>query len=392
MPTSSPEGERLVAHEVTEIVWLRLRRLTSRNICRRIVSKRCPELSPELLDKKADGVASAMRSALGYWEAESETLNAKILTRYYALLQISIAEQVASSDPAADLEGIQRHTEQGHGLATLNAPDGAFPANFYIACLKGGHFYAYARHRNLDLSTCAFEKKPRRWEGLSADDRAKLVSLADLFRRIPELQPIVRESLDTTPLSFQVFQSLRNNRERSQRRRDHAKETSQVQPGDPSIGPRRTTYVTICSPDREVTAEYLQSLGLPFTNIHDVLDETSSRRYFEGELSHRSDERRCDNFPHYKSDYCATSVIVPVWSQTVDVFALHLMVMYACSIVVRYLPSLWHRIEEGDLNHIRALLEYYVSIVDNVLPKIAVERVTGARLWVDQAGSWTAPT
>ncbi len=37
---------------------------------------------------------------------------------YYALLQISIAEQVASADPTLNLREVQKHTELGHGLFT----------------------------------------------------------------------------------------------------------------------------------------------------------------------------------------------------------------------------------------------------------------------------------
>ena len=67
------------------------------------------------------------------------------------------------------------------------------------------------------------------------------------------------------------------------------------------------------------------------------------------------------------------------------------MTLFALSIIVRYQPSLWHDIEEGSLNHIRSLLEYYVTIVDEVLPAIAIERVTGIKTVVHQPGSWTAP-
>jgi len=67
------------------------------------------------------------------------------------------------------------------------------------------------------------------------------------------------------------------------------------------------------------------------------------------------------------------------------------MVLYALSIVVRYLPSLWHNIENGDLNHIRALIEHYLAIVDGVLPRMSVERITGVHLRIDQPGSMGAP-
>jgi pimeloyl-ACP methyl ester carboxylesterase len=58
---------------------------------------------------------------------------------------------------------------------------------------------------------------------------------------------------------------------------------------------------------------------------------------------------------------------------------------------VVYLPSLWHDIEDGSLDNIRALIEHYLAIVDNVLPRMAIERITGRRLLVVQPGSMQGP-
>lgn len=67
------------------------------------------------------------------------------------------------------------------------------------------------------------------------------------------------------------------------------------------------------------------------------------------------------------------------------------MTLYALSIVVRYLPLLWHEIEDGGLDHIRALIEHYISVFDNVLPKLAIERITGRRLIAVMPGSLEGP-
>ncbi len=62
------EIERLVAENVSEATWLRLRRLTSSVLCRRILLKRAPSLNAETIENKANQTAWAVRSALGYWE------------------------------------------------------------------------------------------------------------------------------------------------------------------------------------------------------------------------------------------------------------------------------------------------------------------------------------
>ena len=93
----------------------------------------------------------------------------------------------------------------------------------------------------------------------------------------------------------------------------------------------------------------------------------------------------------YKSGYSGTTYIVPFWGTVRDPFVIHFIILYALSIIVRYLPSLWHEIEDGDLDHVRALIEHYLNIVDNVLPLLAVERITGRRLLIASPGSLAAP-
>lgn len=166
-------GELLVAENVAEAIWLRLRRLTSSVLCKRMLMVRGSTLPVEVITKKAEQTAWAVQSALGYWEGGAIALNAKVLTRYYALLQISIAEQVASPNAVAGLHEIQRHTEGGHGLSTLTDPDGEFPGNYNICCLKSGHFFTYCRHKGIDLNPYAFEKRPRKWAAIPNEQRGR---------------------------------------------------------------------------------------------------------------------------------------------------------------------------------------------------------------------------
>ena len=118
--------------------------------------------------------------------------------------KISIAEQVASPHPAFDLNEVQRHTEQGHGLSTISDPSAIFPDNYYLACLRSGHFYSYCRYKEIGLGEFAFEKRPRVLSKLNPEEQQRLVSLTDLFRRVPELSPVVEEYLGVHPLSLHV--------------------------------------------------------------------------------------------------------------------------------------------------------------------------------------------
>ena len=279
--------ERLVAENVSEVIWLRLRRLTSYQLCRKIIERRTKELTEEVIDRKAKGMSWAIRSALGYWDTTSGGLNAKILSRYYALLQVSIAEQIASNDPADDLPSIQRHTEFGHGLFTLQKPDIAFPENFLIGCLSSGHFAAYARKLNIDLANFSFPRRPREITKIEDSEFAKLISLSDLIRRVPELQAVIPEYLGVGPLSFQIGFASRNHSIRSKRMASHAQKTGVVLFDPPQEGEAITTYVAIYPHGYEISADELNKFGFSIKNIVKETEGLVGREtYYVGEIVH----------------------------------------------------------------------------------------------------------
>lgn len=381
------EVERFVADDVPEAIWLRLRRLSSSQLCKRIIERHAAALSPDVVEKKADGMSSAVRSAFGFWETREGGLNSKILSRYYALFQITIAEQISSNDPRADLASVQKYSEYGHGLYTLRKQDQVFPENVLLGCLKSGHFYSYVKSLGFNINEYAADKKPRTLE--EVEDKS-VISLANLLCRIPELQGVVKEYLDKNPMSFQIGHAQRNNVERTERMKSHAEKTGEVLL-DPPVQGNNVTYAAIYPHGSDVTKDELNGFGFEIKDIDlEKPKNDDDEPYFVGKVVHPEGSLWWDYVETYKSGYCGTSVIVPFWGMK-DPFVLHLTVLYAFSIIVRYLPETWHEIEHGKLDYIRALLEHYLVVVDNVLPKLAVERLTRRRLLISQPGGLNAP-
>lgn len=375
--------ERFVATDVNGAIWLRLKRLTSSQICKKIIQKNHPSLQEVECINKSVGMSSAIRSAIGYWETENGGLNSKILSRYYALLQISLAEQISSGDPKDDLKAVQKHTELGHGLFTKTIENGTFPDNILIGCLKSGHFYSYAKNIGIDIKKYSSERRPRSDEEL---ETSSTYTLTDLLRRIPELRIQIKEIFGKNPLSFQIGPANRNMELRSRERLQQGQ--SQSPPGA-----LRFTYAAIYPKGIETTAEELNAYNLGITDIEKESDEIITRfneTYFVGKVFHPEEELWWDHISTHKSGYCGTSSIVPFWG-TQDPFVLHLVVFYALSIIVRYLPETWHEIEHGKLDYMNSFLENYLAIFDSVLPKLAVERLTKTHLVVTSPDSMNSP-
>lgn len=380
---SSQKIERFVATDVNGAIWLRLKRLTSSQICKKIIQKNHPYLQEVEYINKSVGMSSAIRSAIGYWETENGGLNSKILSRYYALLQISLAEQISSGDPKDDLKTVQKHTESGHGLFTKTIQNGTFPDDILVGCLRSGHFYSYAKHIGIDIKTYSSERRPRNEEELK---ESHTYTLTDLLRRIPELSIQTKEILGKNPLSFQVGHASRN---RALKSREW---TQQGTSPSPSIFPG-FTYAAIYPNGVEITAEELNSYNLGITDIEMESKENLTKfdeSYFVGKVFHPDGEYWWDHILTHKSGYCGTSAIVPFWG-TQDPFVLHLVVFYALSIIVRYLPETWYEIEHGKLDYMNSFLENYLAIFDSVLPKLAVERLTNTHLVVTSPDSINSP-
>jgi hypothetical protein len=48
----------------------------------------------------------------------------------------------------------------------------------------------------------------------------------------------------------------------------------------------------------------------------------------------------------------------------------------------------WRRVQEGDHDHLRVLVEAYLAVVERVLPEQFLERISAQRVFAKQPGSW----
>lgn len=93
----------------------------------------------------------------------------------------------------------------------------------------------------------------------------------------------------------------------------------------------------------------------------------------------------------YRSPMCGTSWVRPLLGVANDPLLIHFFALYELSIITRYRPKLWREITEGDLTEYLALLQYYLAVVDRIVPERALEAITGSRVACVQPGSLFAP-
>lgn len=363
------DNERLVAQDIDEIVWLRLKRLTSLKLCEKILSNKADQIDRDIdrtiIHNKAIGLSSSIESSINYWNFKTDSLNLRILSRYYALLQMTIAEQVSSLNNEYDLPQIQRYTEAGHGLGNLRNLNDDFPDNYFIILLKSGYVHSYAKFLGIrrKFNEMAFERRPRDYNSVDATDKNKLIPLTSLFSRIPELRPVIFEYLGINPLSFHVVYDTLKNRDIE---------------GD-------KTFLNLYPENAEISEYDLSNYNLPFQSIQE------NENHFGVEFSHPEGVIWHQRLNLYRSNYCGTSYIVPLKNAFEDPILLNLMLLYSLSIVVRYLPNLWYEIYHGNLDHFGSLIDYYVSIFDHVIPLKMLERITENEIHLSLPGTLSSP-
>lgn len=97
---------------------------------------------------------------------------------------------------------------------------------------------------------------------------------------------------------------------------------------------------------------------------------------------------RWDALPIHHSLFDRTALIVPAFGSVGEYRAICVALLYALSIMVRCRPSVWRRVQEGDQDHLRVLVEAYLAVVDRVLPEQFLERVSGQPVFAPQPGAW----
>lgn len=390
------EIEWLVGVDHDELLKLRFDRFRSIELSKKLLQDKCNkshvELPDTVLNEKAKGLSSAIDSALNYWDIKGQSLNARILSRYYSLLQLTIAEEVAAITNTNSLKEIQKHTEQGHGLTTFSKNVNDNILDDYCCYIRhDGHFYHYLKHLNINR----LDSITRIQKIVKNDDESSLylVSLSDLFRRIPELNSIIEEYTGGVPLSLHFsYDSSSNYEVEHKLREEQTKKTGKFVLETPkSEDPKVITYVQIHSSSPKMNIEYLEKLDTPFTDFKLIEKSKSEDCYISCSFLHDNTGIWWNHIPHYKSSYSATSYIVPLLKEINDPIVINYMLLYTLSIIVRYLPDMWYEIVQGKYANIGRLIDYYISIYDHVIPHQMLERITKKKLHLCLPGGFDSP-
>ena len=357
---------RLVSETPIDAIWLRLRQFGSVTLANKLVLERAASanitLDPAVAKTKAEGLAYTVRNAADYFESETRGPGSqRILNLYYGAMAFACAEMLSAPTGAKTLVELENSTKQGHGLFTLDgAGDGL--EQLVVGPIASGFFATWTRLLGHPTDKIP-AKKPRQYSEVAAQDTSTWITVEQLFARVPEIADLFVEIFASAPAWVMPEGDMEANRTGITLRDKRA--------------PR--TYVQFVDHSTRASKELISSLPGPISEIVEVASTDPGRR-FRAAISHDGHDNWSDVLRVHYSPFIHGAVIQPIFGVITEYRAICLVLLYALSIVVRYRPSLWRRVQEGDLDHMRVLTDAFVSVVERVLPEQFLAAITGQRV------------
>jgi hypothetical protein len=371
---SAPQNRVLLSEKPIEAIWLRIRQFQSVTLARKLIERRAAadgvDLDAAVVQSKAEGVAFALRNASDYFQSkEGRNVSQRVLNLYYGSLAFAFAEMLAAPRGSKTLAEIENSTKLGHGLYTVDGVGDGLEQ--IVVGVFAGFFPAWAASIGSPISAIPL-KKARRYEDLASSPDKSWLSIETLFASIPEVADLFADIFEGKPRWVRPAYDQAANALPSMFRRQE---------------PATRSYVHLIDGTGRLTKEDIALFPGPISEISEVASEAHGR-HFRVAIDHPGKQFWWEALRIHHSPFERDALIRPIFGVIDEYRATCVALLYALSIIVRYRPSIWRRVQEGDLDHMRVLIEALLAIVERVLPEQFLEKVTAQRVFAKQPGSF----
>lgn len=356
-------------------IWSRLDQFGSVVLAEKLILRRASEsgitLTQEATKSKASGVAFSLRNASDYLRASSsESLNKRILSLYYGILALAFAEMLSSPTGPRDLDEVEGMTKQGHGLYTVPSATEDF-GGLNVGVLATGFFPHWMSFLGADTSAYS-KKKAKSPSDLDNYPTEAFTTLRELLSTVPELGDLFLEVYPTEPSWVTLVYQVLENR-------------SGPGSNKASVG---SSYIHILDKSGRVDMRRFGTAGWAITEIVPVSSASEGKEY-RARVDHAGLQFWYEALILHRSPYLQSpALVIPVIDHIAAYRVNAVIVLYALSIVVRYMPSAWRRIEGGDWDEHLSLIKSAVSVYERVLPEQFLETIIGEGIHASQPGSF----
>lgn len=355
-------------------IWARISQFSSVKLAEKLIKRRaleeCAELDESTIKSKAEGVAFSLRNAADYFRnVPFESLNKRILCLYYGTLALAFAEMLASPTGPMDLDEVEEKTKYGHGLYTVtrsSAADGF--SELKIGGLLSGFFPHWVSFLGHDVAHFP-RAKAKSFSDLERISPEAIVTMRDLLATLPEIGDLFFEVYNEAPSWIIPVYSIELN--------SNTRTSS-------SLG---SSYIQLIDHSGRLTEEKVATNKWPISEITTINNINENEKTFQARVDHKGYKFWHEVLPIHRSPFTQSgSLIFPIMGGIYEYRVIAMVVLYALSIIVRYMPSMWRRIEGGDWDHHLALIKTALNAYERILPEKFLESIIGERITAKQPG------
>lgn len=357
---------RITDENPLESVLTRLQQFTSVSLAAKLVGRRADHehvvLTQDSVSTKAAGIAFAMRNALDYFSlSPTDRLNKRVLGLYYGTMAFAFAEMLASPAGPSSLDELEAITKQGHGMYAIDGQVGGF-ADLHIGVLATGFLPQWLAFLGHDTSTYP-KRKPKATADIEAVPQGMICTLERLFSSMPEIDDLFAEVFGSTPgWIVPAYDAVSNHR-------------SSLHGTDKEIG---STYGLFIDRSGLIGQERLQSSGWPLAEIQRLENVDGPENTYRARVDHSGHRVWWDALPTHSSPFGnRMTLLFPTLGNMTEYRTIAAATLYALSIMVRYMPSSWRRIEGGDEDQYLTLVKASLRAWERVLPQQFLASIAG---------------
>jgi hypothetical protein len=212
------------------------------------------------------------------------------------------------------------------------------------------------------------EYPSRRPRNINDLDEIYSCDLINLFSRIPEIQFLFSKITDQRFNCIDIFYDTTGN--------------------SYGYGSEKTdgSYLILADKFYKISADEIQDLPYNFTEIQ-YADSNHQGRCFRVRVNNKKEQSWYKVLPVHSSPFVRNKLILPIYNDIHEFRFIVICILYSLSIIVRYRPSIWRSILNGEMQKYRVMIEQLLDIVERVAPEEFLKKITGKEVRVVISGS-----
>ena len=151
-----------------------------------------------------------------------------------------------------------------------------------------------------------------------------------------------------------------------------------------------STYGLFLDRSGMVSVDTLKSAGWPLAEVRQAEDHQGTGTAFRARMDHAGHDLWWSVLPTHSSPCNTPALLFPTVGGLREYRTIAAVTLYALSIMARYLPSVWRRVEGGDEDQYLTLVQASLTVWERLLPEHFLESIAGESVRTAQPGSWLA--